>query len=112
MAIAAGKQMRVFIETSEGTLYNLDGMATSISVTDSVERIDARSYDNPHNLLVGMRSVEFDIHGVCTGDMFTTDEVNAMRTAREWKCTYCGRPNKRERETCQSCGAVRSFLYG
>jgi hypothetical protein len=111
MAISTGR-MKVFIEVEDGTIYNLDGLATDVQLTHRTDLIDVSSYANPGATIRGMRSIEFSIHGVCTSDVITTKEVSAMRTAAEWKCTYCGRPNKRQRETCKSCGAVRSFLYG
>ncbi len=103
--------MKVFIETSEGTLYNLDGLATEISLTQHMDLIDVSSYANPGAVISGRESIEFEIRGVADGAM-TFGDVKAAKTAAEWKCLFCGRPNKRERETCASCGAVRSFLYG
>jgi hypothetical protein len=43
---------------------------------------------------------------------FTVDDDDTTRNTlntdvtTKWLCDYCGRRNKRKRETCRSCGAV------
>ena len=93
--IMAGKQMKVFIELSDGTMYDLDGMATSVQLNSSYNGV-----------------VEFEIHGISDGAIMSYNDIRQKRTASEWACTYCNRPNSRKDETCKSCGGVRSFLYG
>ena len=94
MSLIAGNNIKVFIEKSDGTLYDLDGMVTNVSMSYS------------HN-----EFVEFSINGVSTGAVISHEEIKKKRTDKEWACTYCGRPNQRKDETCKSCGGVRSFLY-
>ena len=65
--VLAGKQMHVFVELSDGTLYDLDGMATSVSFS--------HSYSG---------GVEFTIEGVSNTAMLSYD-VEKKRTSSEWK---------------------------
>lgn len=94
MGIGVGERINVFVETADGKVYDLESMATSVEIRYSYDSV-----------------TEFTIHGVCTKAILSA-QAKDMRTAREWKCTFCGRPNQRADETCKSCGAVRSFIYG
>lgn len=54
---------------------------------------------------------------IAVAELITAAQINAQITDNaeqqpdEWQCSYCGRPNHRKRQTCQSCGAVRPFVY-
>lgn len=93
--IKASEKIKVFIEKSDGTLFDLDGMVTDVSISHT-----HRGF------------TQFSINGASTGGVISRDEVREMKTSAEWKCTYCGRPNQRKDEACKSCGGARSFLYG
>lgn len=113
MTIGYGKNMRVFVEQADGSLYQLDGTVTDVQVNYRADLVDVSTYGSGSpEFITGRRWAEFEIRGLSTSGLITTEARTAMKTSSEWKCTYCGRPNKRSRETCKSCGAVRSFLYG
>ncbi|MBW2638341.1 MAG: hypothetical protein JRC86_12655 [Deltaproteobacteria bacterium] len=101
MAMSLGDKVKLFIENAAGEVIEIP----VISVEYSIEA----PMDGPITGDVGFKMI-----GPPT--MFTRDDFvkksAVMRSAAEWACTFCERPNKRERETCGSCGAVRSFIYG
>lgn len=110
-----GNRYKVYIEDANGNVVEVPAIAASLTVQS--ETIDTTEFGQPFRTLAGgqMRTrIELEADGAPT--WIVADEWrNGLRNrlaAPEWKCDYCGRPNARERETCKSCGAVRSFIYG
>ena len=100
IAVRAGDKCKVWVETPDGRVIEFSAVST---------RIDMHM---PYSGLVETH-IEFD-----TFDSIAWKEKDAFRrqlkeekSASEWKCDYCGRPNKAHDETCKSCGAVWSFIY-
>jgi hypothetical protein len=90
-----GNKYHVYIETSEGYIYDIDCLAVAMDV---------------RNTYGGLNEWTITLEGL--GGNISRGEMVKQRNAPEWVCTYCRRPNSRSQETCASCGAVRSFIYG
>ena len=41
----------------------------------------------------------------------TDNPLKTVKSAIEWQCDYCGKPNAKKKESCDKCGAPRSFIY-
>jgi hypothetical protein len=106
-------QLKVYIERPDGTVIEMTGVATSLSVSHDIGYLT--SIDSAYDLTHGSRhSYELIIQG--TGSPVYTSkqwrkEVTARRTASEWMCDYCESPNFRKDRFCTQCGKARSFLY-
>jgi hypothetical protein len=91
-------------------------MVRSFTINHKCDYVDVREGWNKDPVyLPTTRLVEMSIDLVGIGPLIETtsrDFSSRINTATEWKCDYCGRPNAREKETCSSCGSVRSFVYG
>lgn len=92
-----GEKIKFWMQTEDGVTYELSGMVTQLSV--------GMTFDGPPQ-------VEMTMLGLHPGIWSNSSEIAKRRNAPEWKCDFCGRPNVKDRETCASCGAVRSFVYG
>ena len=101
-AVSVGNKYRVYLEDDSGNITELDAYAVSLSVTQSYMFYGDPEFRGPHEYEINLRGV---------GELVTRQSVLERRTLKEWKCTYCNRPNQRADETCKSCGAVRSFVY-
>lgn len=113
----AGKDVKIYLETKGGTLFDMTGMVTDFNISQSIGQIDVTApWDRGINYIPGIPSTSISMTINGNGAWKTLEqmvgEVHEKANSREWKCDYCGRPNSRTRETCESCGAVRSFLYG
>lgn len=84
----------VEIEHPYGLYNSFDGETVPISITPSIATVQLVS-----DKLFFSESSEY------------VRRVERERASSEWKCWYCGRPNKAEREICASCNAVRQFVY-
>lgn len=112
MAKIIGEKYKVVFESADGTVIEMDATAVEFNMRQEIAPVP--SWGNPTAMIRGV--VSYDLRLVGNGNPLMSHHDfkkhrEEMRTASEWKCSYCGRPNKRARETCQSCGAVRSFLY-
>ncbi len=102
MVMAIGNKCKVYLETPQGAMIEVPAISYSLS------------YRSPW----GDGPTEVEMSFKALGDVTWLDQaawektVEERHSAKEWKCDYCGRPNDRKDETCKSCGAVRSFVYG
>ena len=102
MPILRDNQIKLYMETKDGHVLELTGNVVGMSTT----------YD--WNDIGGRTTVDLRLVGLekWFTSSFMRDQVAAKTHAVEWHCDYCGRANSREQQTCKSCGAVRSFIYG
>lgn len=107
MAIAVGQPYKVYFESSEGTLMEMSAQAVTINYYH-----DTLPYWGSDSATKDYFPTGFSIELRGYGRPITREGIMERRTAPEWACSYCGRPNQRADETCKSCGAVRSFVYG
>jgi hypothetical protein len=114
--IATGEKCKVFIEKPDGSLLELTSVVESFSLSQKCDLVDATVFgNNNRNYISGVSHTEMEIklYGIEPLIMTTGKDLSSRtKNALEWKCDYCGRPNRREDETCKSCGSVRSFIYG
>lgn len=99
MDLAAGENVRIYIQHGE-RLWDLKGLLTSTSLSIHNE---------------GTFELDLQVIGdealVTTADNFAP-KAEAMHTAIEWRCDYCGQINERKDKHCTICGGRRNFLYG
>ncbi len=94
-----GDRYKVYVESEHGDLFEMTNVLSSISFM-GCEGIIRTTIDFIGDGVPGLyRQVD-------------RKEIKERISASEWKCDYCGRVNKKHDETCKSCGAVRSFIYG
>lgn len=107
-----GERVTVTIQYADGRMINMNAMMARLS--EQIEMYP-EFVIGEEPLSVPLRRkfyVEAEGFGSITDSYKETQEVlEGFKTASEWKCAHCGRPNKRHEETCKSCGAVRPFLY-
>lgn len=107
-----GEKAKVLLEFPDGRIVEMNAHMISLNY----EPIDISTMDEPYKTYTpSHRGVEITLQGSGPPvfDAVSHEEFNEKRrTASEWQCSFCDRPNKRENETCESCGATRSFLYG
>lgn len=96
-----GRRSLVYIETEDGETLAADVIAVEVSTTMGLDGLVSSQIT---------MQVLGSPRWMATRDV--AREVASMRTAEEWKCTYCGSVNKRAHTHCGYCGATRSFLYG
>jgi len=118
--IQMGKKYRVYMEDGNGQIMELDAFAIEISVrVDTVPMMEmgGTMFAEP----VPIRK-HIDLRLQALGDITWTDSesfIEDKRTAKEWKCEFCGLPNivvntfcgENHHDRTIGCGAVRSFLY-
>jgi hypothetical protein len=112
--IKVGEKCKIYIEKPDGELIEMTSIVEGYSITQSLAEVTAMG-DREQSYIPTSSSVKMKIDLCGIGPLITTTGKNissSARNSKEWKCDYCGRPNKRERETCESCGSVRSFIYG
>ena len=108
--INIGEKCKVFIEKPNGTLMELTSVVESFSIAHKLEPVRSASFGDCY--IPGSVEMDIKLCGISPLIMTTGKELSSkVKNDLEWKCDYCGRPNKRERETCESCGSVRSFIY-
>lgn len=111
-ARSAGKT-KVYIETPDGMLKEITGYMVRAEIREEVDWDDVTSLsDTVPVYLKGPVEIEMSLEFRGCQMTYSPMDLFAKRTAQEWKCDYCGRPNQRRDETCKSCGAVRSFIWG
>jgi ribosomal protein L37E len=98
----------VTIEMPSGIVAH--GKASSFCT--KFEQIETTSFGDTQRLFIpGMQKAEVS---------FTLDSLHwqnsdsllkTVKSAIEWKCDYCGKPNAKKKESCSKCGAPRSFIY-
>ncbi|MFA5714381.1 MAG: hypothetical protein WC998_01400 [Candidatus Paceibacterota bacterium] len=95
-----GKKVKCIIQAEDGTTFDISSCVTQIDVQTMLNervKVDIEMIGNSA-MLQSTRNEYLEI---------TKDK----KSSSEWKCDFCGRPNKKADETCKSCGAVRSFIY-
>lgn len=87
---------KVFVETPDGLIWEFDAYTSSISINSPID---------------GALTYEIILNG--SSAAVKTNKANLLekRKGSEWECSHCKRPNHREKEVCESCGSVRSFIY-
>lgn len=100
MSITFFEQYKVYIEKNDGTVLTMPVSVQSISVNSG--------FDGRFESEIILRGVGNPVWSMGSNVL----SENTSMTDEEWKCTWCGRPNRREDEVCKSCGGARSFLYG
>ena len=108
------QKTNVIMQFHDGEIMTIEAMATEIR---SWADIDFHEVLGSAAVIPVHRRSNYEIHLVGIGEMTTSyqetvDTLRELRSAMEWSCVYCGRPNQRIDEICKSCGAVRWFLYG
>ena len=107
-SIKSGERYRVYLQDSRGVVFEVDAIAASIEVT--TDMINTTSLgDLSSTFMPGHQTIDINLRGI--GEAVVRNSRDMKQQPAEWKCAWCGRPNKRERETCKSCGAVRPFVY-
>ena len=100
--IKIGERIKVYIERDDGAILETPGIIVSMELGSDSGDISTRFRMETVGLGMPVWS--------SPGDWRSS--LNKRHTAAEWLCDFCGRPNQRADETCKSCGAVRSFVYG
>jgi len=107
------KHTYVTLEYPDGTIIHGKCYVANISMECSTSAPD-NIFGGPISI-IEQPLVTMEL--VSAGEIFFSESaeyvqrVQAERVALEWQCWYCGRPNKAEREQCESCNAVRQFAY-
>ena len=104
MAIACGQNLKVQVTSPEGHVIEMSGLVSRLDINSSFNEVVVAEFTvmcEPERL--------FEWFGNNGSDY--REHVIEARKSTEWQCDFCGRPNKRERETCKSCNAVRPFIY-
>ena len=100
-AIPFGEQVKVWIQTPDGRVLEVPCVATPISHTMREDR-----FQRPH----------IELEAVMPPTWMSTDLYNQAlkirRTAKEYRCSWCGSPNKIHRTHCVQCCGARDFLIG
>jgi rubrerythrin len=114
MAIArVGNKQKIFIEHQDGTVMEITGYVSNMTIEDRSDVIDVTSFgDVRPKYMPGVRDIAMSLELVGCQTIYSSGMVEQKRNSPEWRCDYCGRPNQREDETCKSCGAVRSIIWG
>ena len=95
--VIMGNKYKFYIEESNGTLYELTSFIESMMVEVPFDGCTRTTIE-----MISDEPMKMTVH----------EEMKNKWKAPEWQCSFCGRPNERKDETCKSCGAVRSFIYG
>ena len=84
-----------------------------------IPRIDVTSFSDPNFVSVaGPGRVRFSGEAPATDAITTLLQEwmrNGIRTpiwTPEWRCLYCGSPQKLDRTHCEKCGGPRSWILG
>lgn len=107
--INTGDKVRAYLEYPDGSIFEMNCITTQVSF--QIEPM-VHFYKNEPFIDQGPIRTTIELEGISPGLLSRNDFSKKLHTSKEWMCAYCGRPNKREQETCCSCGAVRSFVYG
>lgn len=100
--VTSGDKLKVFIQTADGFIAEMNTYAMSVE----------QCADSVRGLYVSMNLESFG--AIEWGDK--KEFLDRTENASEWKCGFCGKPNKREQTTCgenepRGCGSVRPFIY-
>ncbi len=107
----ANNNIRAILIHPNGRIFDITGIVTYIGGQDTytIHNTDEQGVPIP------TKQLELQISNAVLEDLSPTEwyeRLRAIRTASEWKCDYCGRPNPRKQQVCLACGGSRSFLYG
>ena len=117
MAIG-GEKVRVYLENEHGNMCELDAFV--VTVTQKFDNIDVSSFgDAGGSYIPGQASIEMTLVGTGIPEWQSgNDWRKTRRTAKEWKCAFCGNVNPRSAEHCgqsgkhaSGCNAPRPFVY-
>lgn len=101
MAVACGEKVKVFIQSPDGRVMEVNSVAISINMERDIS-------------LISRTRIELEAIGPITwmsNDLFNT-AIRMRRSAKEYRCSWCGSPNKIHRTHCSQCGGARDFILG
>lgn len=112
--IISAKHVYVTLEYPDGSVVH--GKCYVATVTVEQQAMPYFTFDSNVPIISASRPL-VTMELVANGEILLSESseyverVEKERISPEWKCWYCGRPNKSTRETCESCNAVRQFVY-
>jgi hypothetical protein len=110
--ISAGSTCKIYMELPDGALFEMTSMVRSFNFQHTINMVDVTEYgDNHRSYIPSIGETTIELVGIQPGAWTDSANLRNRLQAPEWKCDFCGRPNEHDRETCRSCGAVRSFIY-
>ena len=117
MAITMGEPVRLYIQKGDGTIEQISGVVTQLSTYQRGINLPHTIGEKPFDNIYWDGTVETDItvigkHHMTWDNGELAENIDATKTAAEWRCDSCDAVNLRKHRECQKCGFPRSFLYG
>ena len=106
-----GEELRVYMQRKNGQVLELTGFVERMSVSTTADLLNVTSVQDNVKRYIPVETINKVSINMVAGEITWGDFLKPKRsTTREWLCEWCDRPNRAERQTCESCGAVRPFL--